>query len=80
MSFQKKIEHFILKYLAVPKTPKYLEGKRHIACIGDSITQGTGGNIDGVSVSYTVQYRTSIAARLAATKPAKEASSPDRPL
>ena len=37
-----------------------------ITCIGDSITQGTGGNIDGVSVSYTVQYRTSIAARLAA--------------
>ena len=44
MSFQKKIEHFILKYLAVPKTPKYLEGKRHIACIGDSITFGAGVN------------------------------------
>ena len=37
-----------------------------ITCIGDSITQGPGGKIDNSSVSYTVQYRTSIAARLAA--------------
>ena len=42
MSFQEKIEHFVLKYLAVPKTPKRLEGKRYIACIGDSITFGAG--------------------------------------
>ena len=44
MSFQEKIAHFFLKYLAVPKTPKLLPGKRYIACIGDSITFGAGVN------------------------------------
>ena len=34
--------HLILKYLAVPKAPKVIEGKKHIVCIGDSITYGAG--------------------------------------
>lgn len=38
-----------------------------LTCIGDSITQGTSPTIAGTSYSsYTAQYRTSIAARLAA--------------
>lgn len=32
----------MLKYLAVPRSPKVLPGKIHIACIGDSITYGAG--------------------------------------
>lgn len=42
MSFQDKIKHFVLKYLAVPRTPEVLPGKIHIACLGDSITFGAG--------------------------------------
>ena len=44
MSFQKLMEHFILKYLVVPKTPAVEPGKKHVACIGDSITFGAGVN------------------------------------
>ncbi len=44
MSFRKTIEHFVLKYLAVPKTPEVETGKIHIACLGDSITFGAGVN------------------------------------
>lgn len=44
MSFRKKIEHYFLKYLAVPRTPEVLPGKIHIACLGDSITFGAGVN------------------------------------
>jgi lysophospholipase L1-like esterase len=36
--------HFALKYLVVPKTPVYEQGKIHIACLGDSITFGAGVN------------------------------------
>ena len=36
------LSHFVLKYLAVPKSPKILPDKTHIACIGDSITSGVG--------------------------------------
>lgn len=42
MSFAKKIEYLVLKYLAVPKTPKVDENRKHIACLGDSITFGAG--------------------------------------
>ncbi len=44
MSFKDKIMRFALKYLVVPKTPAYEEGKIHIACLGDSITFGAGVN------------------------------------
>ena len=36
------LSHFVLKYLVVPKSPKILPDKTHIACIGDSITYGAG--------------------------------------
>ena len=36
------LEHFVLKYLAVPKLPKADEKKKKIVCIGDSITFGAG--------------------------------------
>ena len=39
---QKLISHFFMKYLAVPKLPAITEGKKTIACIGDSITFGAG--------------------------------------
>ncbi|MCR5230760.1 MAG: hypothetical protein K6D03_11600 [Solobacterium sp.] len=42
--FRKTLEHFILKYLAVPLTPKIEKGKKLIACVGDSITFGAGVN------------------------------------
>lgn len=42
MNLRKQIEHFVLKVLAVPKSPRVIEGKKHIACIGDSITFGAG--------------------------------------
>ena len=41
---RKNIERFYLKYLVIPRTPKILKGKIHIACIGDSITYGAGVN------------------------------------
>ena len=44
MALRDKIAHFFLRYLAVPKTPKIIPGKTHIACIGDSITFGAGVN------------------------------------
>ena len=44
MSFKDKVEHLFLKYAAVPRTPSFKQGKRHIACIGDSITYGAGVN------------------------------------
>ena len=44
MALRDKIAHLFLKYLAVPKTPKIIPGKTHIACIGDSITFGAGVN------------------------------------
>ena len=44
MGFGDFISHLILKYLVIPKTPKVLPGKTHIACIGDSITFGAGVN------------------------------------
>ena len=42
MSFQDLISHFVLKFLAVPPTPRIQPGKRLLACIGDSITFGAG--------------------------------------
>ena len=36
------LSHFVLKYLVVPKSPRILPDKTHIACIGDSITYGAG--------------------------------------
>lgn len=39
---QKLIGHLFMKYLAVPKLPVVTEGKKMIACIGDSITFGAG--------------------------------------
>ena len=44
MPFKDLISHFVLKVLALPPTPKIMPGKRHIACIGDSITFGAGVN------------------------------------
>ena len=44
MNLNEKIGHFVLKYLAVPRAPKVIDGKIHIACIGDSITFGAGVN------------------------------------
>ena len=44
MGFGDFISHLVLKYLVIPKTPKVLPGKTHIACIGDSITFGAGVN------------------------------------
>ena len=44
MAFKDLISHLVLKYLVVPKSPKVLEGRIHIACIGDSITFGAGVN------------------------------------
>lgn len=42
MTLRERIGHLVLKYLAVPKTPELLPGKKTIACIGDSITFGAG--------------------------------------
>ncbi|MBR1841975.1 MAG: hypothetical protein IJ788_01725 [Oscillospiraceae bacterium] len=42
MSLRDKIDHFVLKYLAVPPAPRIKSGAKHIACIGDSITFGAG--------------------------------------
>ena len=42
MGFRKTIEHLVLKYLAVPRDPHVSPDKKHIACIGDSITFGAG--------------------------------------
>lgn len=39
---QNLISHFMMKYLAVPKLPSVTEGKKTVACIGDSITFGAG--------------------------------------
>ena len=44
MTFKERITHLVLKYLAVPRTPVYEEGKIHIGCLGDSITFGAGVN------------------------------------
>lgn len=44
MALKDLIGHLVLKYLAVPSSPKVLPGKKHIACIGDSITFGAGVN------------------------------------
>lgn len=44
MLLEKIITHIILKYLAVPKSPVVIPEKKHIACIGDSITFGAGVN------------------------------------
>ena len=41
---KEKIADFFLRHLAIPKTPKVIEGRKHIACIGDSITFGAGVN------------------------------------
>ena len=42
MRFQDFVAHMFLKYLVIPKTPKILPGRVHIACLGDSITFGAG--------------------------------------
>lgn len=42
MDLSKSLSHVIMKYLVVPKAPKPLEGKKKIACVGDSITYGAG--------------------------------------
>ncbi len=42
MSLQSRISHLVLKYLAVPRMPAVLPDKKHVACIGDSITFGAG--------------------------------------
>lgn len=42
MAIKETISHFVLKYLAIPRSPKVVPGKTHIACIGDSITFGAG--------------------------------------
>ena len=42
MAIKETISHLILKYLVIPRSPKVLPGKTHIACIGDSITFGAG--------------------------------------
>ena len=42
MTLTQIIGRFFLKHLAVPKNPKILPGKKLIACIGDSITYGSG--------------------------------------
>lgn len=42
MEIRKMIDHFVLKYLAVPRPPKVSEDKKLVACIGDSITFGAG--------------------------------------
>ncbi len=44
MVLEKFLTHIILKYLAVPKSPIIVPTKKHIACIGDSITFGAGVN------------------------------------
>ena len=41
---EKFISHIVLKYLVVPKSPVVIQEKKHIACIGDSITYGAGVN------------------------------------
>ncbi len=44
MDIGKTISHLFLKYMIGNNKPKVIEGKRHIACIGDSITYGAGVN------------------------------------
>ena len=44
MNFTDFIDYIRLKYLIVPKAPAIEEGKKHLACIGDSITFGAGVN------------------------------------
>ncbi|MCR5144305.1 MAG: hypothetical protein K6B67_03220 [Lachnospiraceae bacterium] len=39
---KKNLNYYVMKYLVVPRTPKIIPGKEHIACIGDSITYGAG--------------------------------------
>ncbi len=42
MSISRKIGILILKVLSSGKPPKIIPNRKHIACIGDSITQGAG--------------------------------------
>ena len=42
MTIKEKIEHFVLDVLVIHDTPEVDINKKHIACIGDSITFGAG--------------------------------------
>ena len=42
MEIGRAIGEFFMKNLAGKRNPKVIEGKRHVACIGDSITFGAG--------------------------------------